>query len=109
VSEMNVAKELRNEADGTYGRQPEDRYQRLLLVGADAIDDLEARVNALRAELAREKRVKAMLWDQIDLLKSEAKELAYWLMHPYVFVHERIIEDVDKDLAKYHGTATPAV
>jgi hypothetical protein len=26
-----------------------------------------------------------------------------------VFVHERIIEDVDKDLAKYHGTATPAV
>ena len=55
----------------------------------------------LRAELAREKRVKAMLNDQIDLLKSEAKELAFWLMHPLMFVHERIVSDVDKVLKPY--------
>lgn len=49
---MNVALELRNEANGVYGRQPEDRYQRLLLVGADYIDDLEERVERLRREVA---------------------------------------------------------
>ncbi len=44
---MNVALELRNEANGVYDRQPEDRYQRLLLVGADYIEDLEKRVKRL--------------------------------------------------------------
>jgi hypothetical protein len=46
---MNVALELRNEANGVYERQPEDRYQRLLLVGADHIEDLEERVERLRS------------------------------------------------------------
>jgi hypothetical protein len=45
---MNVSLELRNEANGIYGRQPEDRYQRLLLVGADYIDDLEEQIKRLR-------------------------------------------------------------
>lgn len=45
---MNVSLELRNEANGVYGRQPEDRYQRLLLVGADYIDDLEDQIKRLR-------------------------------------------------------------
>jgi hypothetical protein len=45
---MNVGLELRNEANGVYGRQPEDRYQRLLLVGADYIDDLEDQIKRLR-------------------------------------------------------------
>jgi hypothetical protein len=66
-------------------------------------------IDRLRAELAREKRVKGMLNDQIDLERDNAKTLAYWLMHPYVFVHERIIEQVDLDLVPYHGTATPAI
>lgn len=54
--------------------------------------------------------------DEIEVLRAElalerdnAKVLAFWLMHPYVFVHERIIEAVDKDLVPYYGTATPAV
>ena len=42
-------------------------------------------------------------------LRAENKKLATWLMHPYVFVHERIIEELDKDLAPYHGKATPAI
>ena len=66
-----------------------------------AADEIER----LRAELAREKRVKAMLNDQIDLERDNAKVLAFWLMHPYVFVHERIIEAVDNDLAPYYGKA----
>lgn len=73
------------------------------------IGSMADEIEILRAELAREKRVKAMLNDQIDLLKSENKELAYWLMHPLVFVHERIIEEVDRDLLKHLGTATVAV
>ncbi len=45
---MNVALELRNEATGVYGREPEYRYQMLLLTGADRIEALEEQVKLLR-------------------------------------------------------------
>jgi len=41
-------------------------------------------------------------------LRAENRKLANWLMHPYVFVHERIIEDVDKALETYLGTSDDA-
>ena len=43
--------------------------------------------------------------DEIDRLRAENLKLAAWLMHEYVFVHERIIEAVDLDLVPYYGKA----
>lgn len=43
--------------------------------------------------------------DEIERLRAENKKLAAWLMHEYVFVHERILEAVDLDLVPYYGKA----
>ena len=44
------------------------------------------------------------LIERLKLL-AENKKLAAWLMHPYVFAHERIIEQLDRDLEPYMGRA----
>lgn len=44
---MDIVKELRNEADGTYGRQPDGRYQRLLEGAAYEIEKLEKRIKQM--------------------------------------------------------------
>jgi hypothetical protein len=70
---MNVSLELRNEANGVYGRQPEDRYQRLLLVGADHIDDLEKRIELLRSLI----NAWADAEDEADMIRGVDLFIAY--------------------------------
>jgi len=41
--------------------------------------------------------------DEVEALRAECKKLAGYLMNGYVFVHERIIEEVDKALETYIG------
>jgi hypothetical protein len=72
---MNVSLELRNEANGVYERQPEDRYQRLLLVGADAIDDLRKENDNLRMEIKGKNLEISLLKDEINASRSIVKSL----------------------------------
>lgn len=40
---------------------------------------------------------------EIELLQAECRKLANLLMSPYVFVHETLVEEVDRALAPYIG------
>jgi len=46
--------------------------------------------------------------DEIDRLRAETQKLAGYLMHEFVFVHERIIEEVDAALEPYLGRVNHA-
>lgn len=46
--------------------------------------------------------------DEIERLRAETQKLAGYLMHEFVFVHERIIEEADAALEPYLGRANHA-
>ena len=48
------------------------------------------------------------LIQEIERLQAENQKLAGYLMHEFVFVHERIIEEVDTALEPYLGRANHA-
>jgi phytoene dehydrogenase-like protein len=45
--------------------------------------------------------------ERIRQLEDECQKLANYLMHELVFVHERLIEEVDIALIPYLGNSTP--
>jgi len=45
--------------------------------------------------------------EQLKRLEDECQKLANYLMHELVFVHERILEEVDIALIPYLGNSTP--
>lgn len=72
---MNVSLELRNEANGVYDRQPEYRYQALLLAGADVIDDLKRKNKNLHIEIEEKKLEISYLKDQLKTSRSIVKSM----------------------------------
>ena len=68
---MNVALELRNEATGVYGREPEYRYQLLLLTGADRIEALESQVRQLKQPSAKVDRYTSP-FTLVEMLRERA-------------------------------------
>jgi len=44
-----------------------------------------------------------MAADEIERLRAECQKLANYLMHELVFVHEKLIEEVDVSLEPYLG------
>ncbi len=69
---MNVALELRNEATGVYGREPEYRYQMLLLTGADRIEALEEQVKQLRQSVVISANEHSESIDLVLMLRERA-------------------------------------
>jgi hypothetical protein len=78
------------------------------LMAADEIERLRESTSfdwKLHSSRLDERIVK--LEEELDHLRYESRVLAQWLMHPYVFVHERIIEEVDIALVPYLGKSNP--